>query len=164
MSVIVVFVMAVGDRVDDRELRAASAARHWAKTLSFAIHRKHGDNSLMENAPSANPFRPGTMVVTTLANPREKFWGAILSLSPEGLSLRGIELASFEDLVAMVKDGEPFSLGVVFFPMHRVERMELDLPDGNIPSLSQRFTAKTGLDPATLLRAESRRVVGEERA
>jgi len=100
---------------------------------------------------ASNPFRPGTMVVTTLSNPREKFWGAILSLSAEGLSLRGIELASFEDLVALVKDGEPFSLGVVFFPMHRVERMELDLPDGNIPSLSQRFTAKTGLDPATLL-------------
>jgi hypothetical protein len=101
-----------------------------------------------------SPFRPGTMVVATLANPREKFWGAILALSAEGLSLRGIELASFEDLVALVKDGEPFSLGVVFFPMHRVERMELDLPDGNIPSLSQRFTAKTGLDPATLLRAD----------
>jgi hypothetical protein len=110
----------------------------------------------MEKAPSTNPFQPGTMVVTTLANPREKFWGAILSLNPEGLSLRGIELPSFEDLVAMVKDGDPFSLGVVFFPMHRVERMELDLPDGNIPSLSQRFTAKTGLDPATLLRAETR--------
>ena len=98
-----------------------------------------------------NPFRAGTMVVTTLSNPREKFWGAILSLSAEGLSLRGIELPSFEDLVAMVKEGEPFSLGVVFFPMHRLERMELDLPDGNIPSLSQRFQAKTGLDPANLL-------------
>jgi hypothetical protein len=95
------------------------------------------------------------MVVATLANPREKFWGAILSLSAEGLSLRGIELASFEDMVAMVKDGEPFSLGVVFFPMHRVERMELDLPDGNIPSLSQRFTAKTGLDPVSLLESSS---------
>ncbi|HMK21829.1 MAG TPA: hypothetical protein VK466_05810 [Terriglobales bacterium] len=104
---------------------------------------------------SGSPFRGGTMVVVTLANPRKKFWGAILALSPEGLSLRGIELASFEDLVALVKDGEPFSLGVVFFPMHRVERMELDLPDGSIPSLSQRFTAKTGLDPATLLRADS---------
>ena len=103
----------------------------------------------------ADPFRPGTMVVATLANPREKFWGAILSLRAEGLSLRGIELPSFEDLVALVKDGEPFSLGIVFFPMHRVERMELDLPDGNIPSLSQRFTAKTGLDPASLLGAET---------
>ena len=113
----------------------------------------------MENpasgSSSGSPFRPGTMVVATLANPREKFWGAILALSPEGLSLRGIELASFEDLVVLVKDGEPFSLGVVFFPMHRLERMELDLPDGNIPSLSQRFTGKTGLDPATLLRADS---------
>lgn len=106
-------------------------------------------------ADPVNPFRPGTMVVATLANPREQFWGAILSLSAEGLGLRGIELASFEDLVALVQDGEPFSLGVVFFPMHRVERMELDLPDGNIPSLSQRFTGKTGLDPVTLLRAES---------
>lgn len=118
----------------------------------------------MENAAdAANPFSPGTMVVTTLANPREKFWGAILSLSAEGLSLRGIELASFEDLVALVKDGEPFSLGVVFFPMHRVERIELDLPDGNIPSLSQRFTAKTGLDPVTLLRASSTVDAAKER-
>jgi hypothetical protein len=100
---------------------------------------------------ASNPFQTGTMVVVTLASPREKFWGAILALSAEGLSLRGIELASFEDLVALVTDGEAFSLGVVFFPMHRVERMELDLPDGSIPSLSQRFTAKTGLDPATML-------------
>jgi len=112
------------------------------------------DSGLPQSTPdNAMPFQPGTMVVVTLANPREKFWGAILSLRAEGVSLRGIELASFEDLVAMVKDGEPFSLGVVFFPMHRVERMELDLPDGGIPSLSQRFTSKTGLDPVTLIAA-----------
>ena len=97
------------------------------------------------------PFRPGTLAVVTLGNPREKFWGAILALSPEGLSLCGIELTSFEDLVSLIKEGEPFSPSMVFFPMHRLERMELDLPDGDIPSLSQRFTSKTGLDPATVL-------------
>ncbi len=91
------------------------------------------------------------MVLVTLGNPREKFWGAILSLNAEGLSLCGVELASFDDLVSLVKDGEPFSSGVVFFPMHRLERMELDLPDGNIPSLSERFTSKTGLNPAAAL-------------
>jgi len=91
------------------------------------------------------------MAVVTLGNPREKLWGAILALTPEGVSLCGIELASFEDLISMIKDGEPFSPSVVFFPMHRLERMELDLPDGNIPSLSQRFTSKTGLDPAAAL-------------
>jgi hypothetical protein len=100
------------------------------------------------------PFQPGTMVVVTLGNPREKFWGAILAISPEGLSLRGVELASFEDLVSMIKEGEPITPGVVFFPMHRLERMELDLPDGSLPSLSQRFAAKTGSDPAALLTAD----------
>jgi hypothetical protein len=100
---------------------------------------------------AGNPFRPGVMVLVTLGNPREKFWGAILSLTPEGLSLCGVELASFDDLVSLVKEGDPFSPGVVFVPMHRVERMELDLPDGNIPSLSQRFTSKTGLDPSEVL-------------
>jgi hypothetical protein len=91
------------------------------------------------------------MVVVTLGNPRDKFWGMILALAAEGLSMSGIELASFEDFVVMVKDGESFSPAVVFFPMHRIERIELDLPDGSLASLSQRFSAKTGLDPAVLL-------------
>jgi hypothetical protein len=91
------------------------------------------------------------MVVVTLGNPRDKFWGRTLALAPEGLSLSGIELASFDDLIVMVKDGESFSPAIVFFPMHRIERIELDLPDGSLPSLSQRFSAKTGLDPAVLL-------------
>jgi hypothetical protein len=104
-----------------------------------------------QEAASPDPFTPGTMVIVTLGEPREKFWGAILALTNQGLSLCGIELASFEDLVSLVKEGEPFSASVVFFPMHRMERMELDLPDGGISSLSQRFTAKTGLDPTTVL-------------
>lgn len=91
------------------------------------------------------------MVVVTLGNPRDKFWGMILALAPEGLSMAGVELASFEDFVLLVKDGESFSPAIVFFPMHRIERIELDLPDGNLPSLSQRFSAKTGIDAATLL-------------
>lgn len=91
------------------------------------------------------------MVVATLGNPREKFWGAVISLTPEGLSLCGIELASFEDLVSIVKEGESFSPSVVFFPMHRIERAELDLADGAIPSLSQRFASKTGMKAAELL-------------
>lgn len=100
-----------------------------------------------------NPFRPGAVVLVTLGNPREKFWGAILALIDQGLSLSGIELGSFEDLVAMIKAGDPASFGVVFFPMHRIERVELDLSDGNVPSLSQRFAAKTGLNPASVLTA-----------
>jgi hypothetical protein len=102
---------------------------------------------------AGGPFLHGAMVVVTLGNPRDKFWGMILTLAPEGLSLSGLELASFEDFVVMVKEGESFSPAVVFFPMHRIERIELDLPDGSLPSLSQRFSAKTGFDPTVLLDA-----------
>jgi len=104
-----------------------------------------------QTLPRPGPFQPGALVIATLSNPREKFWGMILALAPEGLSLSGAELASFEDLTAMVRDGEPFTPAVVFFPMHRVERVELDLPDGNLSSLSQRFLAKTGLEPSAVL-------------
>jgi hypothetical protein len=102
-------------------------------------------------AGASAPFVPGALVITTLCNPREKFWGMILALAAEGLSLSGAELASFEDLTVMVRDGEPFTPAVVFFPMHRIERVELDLPDGSLPSLSQRFFAKTGLQPSSAL-------------
>jgi hypothetical protein len=108
-----------------------------------------GDNRCMMQ--DSQPFLTGAMVVVTLGNPRDKFWGMILALAPEGLSMSGIELASFEDFIVMVKDGELFSPAVVFFPMHRIERIELDLPDGSLLSLSQRFSAKTGSDPAVLL-------------
>ncbi len=100
------------------------------------------------------------MVLLTLGNPREKFWGAVLALNPQGISLSGIELGSFEDLASMIKDGDPPSFGVVFFPMHRIERVELDSPIGNIPSLSERFTAKTGLDPASVLTRHLQQVSG----
>ncbi|HUC28768.1 MAG TPA: hypothetical protein VMR80_04255 [Candidatus Acidoferrum sp.] len=109
------------------------------------------DSSQRSTARPGDPFSTGALVIVTLSNPREKVWGMILSLAPAGLSLSGAELASFEDLTVMVKDGEPFTPAVVFFPMHRIERVELDLPDGSLPSLSQRFMAKTGLEPASAL-------------
>ena len=130
---------------------------------TVAKRSKRGDNRCVDKAPLSaqpaapgpgsthRPFLPGAIVIVTLCNPREKFWGMVLALAPEGLSLTGIELASFEDFAVMVKDGEPFTAAVVFFPMHRIERMELDLPDGSLPSLTQRFVGKTGLQPSELL-------------
>jgi hypothetical protein len=116
-----------------------------------------GDNSVVQDSAtdsgllSTTPFHRGAMVIVTLGNPREKFWGAVVALASAGISVCGVDLASFDDLVSMVKEGESTSPGVVFFPMHRVERMELDLPDGKLPSLSQRFTTATGVEAASLL-------------
>jgi hypothetical protein len=132
----------------NRDCQLQSAARG-SDNRSMPKDSKQADVSSAPPAPA--PFSPGSMVVVTLGNPRDKFWGMVLALAPQGLSVSGIELASFNDFVVIVRDGEPFSPAVVFFPMHRIERIELDLPDGSLPSLSQRFSGKTGLDPAALL-------------
>ena len=97
-----------------------------------------------QQAPA--PFVSGAVVLVTLNAPREKFWGVILELAPAGLSLRGLDLNSFEDFVRLVKDGEPVTPAAVFFPMHRVERVEIDGRNGEIPSLCERFRSKTGRD------------------
>src|SRR5581483_2038141 len=96
-------------------------------------------------------FARGSVVLVTLNNPREKFWGAILDLTAAGLSMRGIDLNSFDDFANMLRSGEPVAASSVFFPMHRVERVELDARSGSIPSLRERFAAKTGCDPSLLL-------------
>lgn len=100
------------------------------------------ENAALEQG--CGPFRPGSMVLVSLNAPREKFWGRILALSTAGLSVRGIDLNSFEDFAAQVRAGDPVSAAAVFFPMHRIERIELDARNGDIPSLGDRFQAKTG--------------------
>ena len=104
---------------------------------------------------SQNPdaFAPGAMVLVTLGSPREKFWGALLNLSAAGLTVRGLDLTSLDDTISMVKTGEFVTPGAVFFPMHRVERMECDARQGGIASISERFAAQTGIDPHQLLNA-----------
>jgi len=89
---------------------------------------------------------PGTLVLVTLNSPREKFWGAVLALGAAGVSLRGIDLQSLENFIQLVKSGEAATAGLVFFPMHRVERIEADDRNGEFPSLAEQFRSKTGLE------------------
>ena len=88
----------------------------------------------------------GQLVLVTLQNPREKFWGMLLALTPAGASLRGVDLQSFDDFMQMVKAGEASAANTVFFPMHRVQRMEVDARNGGLPSLADQFAVKTGHD------------------
>lgn len=89
-------------------------------------------------------FVPGSMVLVTLNHPREKFFGILLALDQAGISLCGIDLQSLDDFAQLMKSGEPASPSAVFFPMYRIERVELDARNGEIPSLAEQFTAKSG--------------------
>jgi len=105
----------------------------------------------MRGAAARGPVvSPGAIVLVTLNAPREKFWGSVLDIHPAGLSLRGIDLNYFDDFAALVRAGDPVGPAAVFFPMHRVERVELDARSGDFPSLQDRFREKTGRSILTL--------------
>ena len=117
----------------------------------IAIESPGAENALMETTPARpesveqSAFHAGVLVLVTLNTPREKFWGAVVDINPAGVSIRGLDLNSFDDCARQVRAGEKVTPGLVFFPMHRVERMELDARNGDIPSLRERLEEKTGM-------------------
>ncbi|MFN7975609.1 MAG: hypothetical protein U0166_25265 [Acidobacteriota bacterium] len=90
----------------------------------------------------------GSIVVVNLHSPREKVWGIVRNLSVMGVTIRGIDLASFEDWVTEVAaGGEEMTMGLAtfFFPMHRLERILLDTSEGAAKSCCQVFEERTKL-------------------
>ena len=103
---------------------------------------------------SVRSFHPGALILATLQSPREKFYGALLGLSSFGIAFCGIPLESIDDFIAQLRDGDPVRPAVLFFPMHRIERIEIDQPSGELPSLSERFQRKSSLEPTKVFNPE----------
>ena len=91
-------------------------------------------------------MEPGSIVILYLVNPIEKYWGVLESLTQPGITLRAINLSSFDDWVRSIgNDLEPaLGLATIFFPLSRVERMFLDEQVGEVESLSQSFERRLG--------------------
>jgi len=86
-------------------------------------------------------------VLVSLQNPKEKFWGVVLSVQTSGITVRGIDLNSFDDWSRGVAKGEgDMGLSTTFFPIHRVERVTLDETVGSVLSLAETFEARVGED------------------
>ena len=87
-----------------------------------------------------------SIVIVSLHSPKEKLWGELLDIHSAGITVRGIDLNSFDDFITQVlhPEGERVGLPTLFFPMGRVERIALDEPSGAIPSLSGVFERKVG--------------------
>ena len=92
-------------------------------------------------------MNPNSVVIVSLHSPKEKIWGVLLDINPSGVTIRGIDLNSFDLFVSQIHqlDAERTGLPTVFFPMMRVERILLDEPSGSIPSMEEIFQRKIGL-------------------
>lgn len=109
----------------------------------------------MATPSKSAPFAHGALVLITLNSPREKFWGAVLEITPAGVSVRGLDLNSFDEVTGMLRADENVMPATVFFPLNRLERMELDVANGPIPSLAERFGSKSGHAAARFLGVEA---------
>jgi hypothetical protein len=91
-------------------------------------------------------MEPHSIVVVNLHSPKEKLWGELVAITSSGVTLRGIDLNSFDDFVCQVlhPEGDRIGLPTLYFPMLRVERIALDEPRGSIPSLAGVFERKVG--------------------
>lgn len=91
-------------------------------------------------------FQQGALIIVNLVNPKEKFFGVLSALSPAGVTLRAINLDSFDDWIHQIARGEDpdIDLMTMFVPLFRVERIFLDEGSGSIKSYAQRFTDVVG--------------------
>jgi len=94
--------------------------------------------------PRSTVIAPGTVVLVNLRQPREQLWGMLLDLAQNGIQLRGLPLASFDDFLRWVGSGGSSSdpgptVSTIFVPLSRLEKIYLDEPSGAIRSYHQRF-------------------------
>lgn len=91
-------------------------------------------------------FEPHSLVIVNLVNPKEKFFGVMRALSPAGVTIRAINLDSFDDWIHQIARAEEAEIEMItmFVPLFRVERIFLDEPAGAVKSYSQRFEEVVG--------------------
>ena len=98
-------------------------------------------------------MEPHSIVVISLHTPKEKIWGELLSFNTAGVTIRGIDLNSFDHFIRQINEPDSERIGVptLFFPMTRIERMTLDEPSGSIPSMDERVYPGKGLSVSQLI-------------
>lgn len=100
-------------------------------------------------------FERGAIVIVNLVNPKEKFWGVLQSLSAVGMTIRGINLDSFEDWVRQIARGQEeeqtLDLATMFVPLFRLERLFLDEAVGSVQSYADFFRQVVGETPQSWL-------------
>lgn len=89
-------------------------------------------------------MKSGSIVVVSLHSPKEKIWGQLLNVTSAGVTVKGLDLNSFESWLNQLGPEDQSGLTTVFYPLYRIERIALDEIEGDIPSLEERFRQRTG--------------------
>lgn len=102
-------------------------------------------------------FDKNALVIVNLVNPKEKFFGVLRALSAAGVTMRAVNLDSFDDWMHQIarEEEQDIEMITMFVPLFRVERIFLDEPAGAVQSYSQRFASVVGHSVAEHLGLDS---------
>jgi hypothetical protein len=101
-------------------------------------------------------IRPGAIVIVDLTNPTEKLWGVLHDLGVAGVTVRAINLSSFDDWMSQAaRRDQTLGLSTLFVPLFRVERIFLDEPVGAVESYRERFAKRVGVSVEAYLGLET---------
>lgn len=92
-------------------------------------------------------MEPGWIVLVNCVAPKEQIWGVLFGVTPAGVTLRGIDIRSFEDWMRQSsRPANERDLGLVtmFIPLFRVERIFRDERAGQVPSYCEQFLRVVG--------------------
>lgn len=81
-------------------------------------------------------------VIIYLQNPREKFWGVLISLDERGVIARGGNLESIQFFLENPEKQITSLFSTVFFPSHRIEKVLLDEGSGEAVSIEDMIVEK----------------------
>jgi hypothetical protein len=87
-----------------------------------------------------------SFVIVNLHSPSERFVGRLIEIGQPGVTLRGLDLAGFEDWMNDIVKEEQAGVcpSTIFFPLHRIDKILLDEDMGGVPSLSNTFLTRIG--------------------
>ncbi len=97
-------------------------------------------------------MEPGQFILVHLIEPNERFWGRLIKLSESGLVLRGIDVRQIELFKYQFRQQEKTVFPqTFFFPMRRVQKVDLDEPLDRLPSVIDAVKELSGLDEDTIM-------------
>lgn len=146
--------------MQDDDARPAFTTEKMKRILASRITQRPGKVELSRGRAPRWAVEINSIVIVSLTAPKEKIWGQLIALNSAGVTIRGIDIYSFDDFLRQLLDHEEATVGLatVFYPMQRVERVAQDEASGSIPSLADRFRAKIGLSIQEYIGLESSRI------
>ncbi len=100
-------------------------------------------------------MKPGTYINVHLIEPVERLWGRLIKLDQAGVVIRGVDVKQVETFKFQFNREDKLVFPqTIFFPMRRVQKVDLDEALDTLPSVIETIEEITGLSRNDIIKLE----------